>query len=348
MRIKKCLVAKLEPGMSLACPMVKENGQLMLAEGTVLTDSIIERLKYTDISFLHILEKKEERLRLSNVKDFNPAYTDTLHVIKSCFSTTRYFKEVPLNQMRELIDTSIDPLIHAMGVIDFLQTIRQQDDYTFHHSLNVAIIAGVLGKWLGLSGASLKNVILTGLLHDIGKTQIPLEILNKPGKLTPAEMESMKQHSREGYNILLTADGIDDEILSGVLQHHERNDGSGYPQGIRDKSIHLFAKIVAVADIYDAMTSDRVYCKKRTPFDVVEMISREMLGKLDPRVCVIFLNNVSDYFVGTQVRLSDGREAQVICRGRCHASRPTVRTQDGEFVDLEKSKELGIIELVEN
>ncbi|VBB08865.1 Hypothetical protein LUCI_4148 [Lucifera butyrica] len=346
MKARRCSIAQAEPGMALAYPIVKEHSQLILAEGTVLTDTIIEQLKYHEIEYLDIMEKKSRKLPFSPTKTFDPLYCETVQAIKNCFSTIRYFKEVPLGQMKELIDTSIDPLVDALSFINHLYTIRRQDDYTFYHSLNVAVISGILGKWIGLSGLELKEVILAGLLHDIGKTQIPVEILNKPAKLTPDEMESMKRHSLIGYELLAGSRGISESVLYGVLQHHERMDGSGYPYGLPGKKIHSFAKIIAVADTYDAMTSDRVYRKKRLPFDVIEVISQEMYSKLDPSVCFVFLNNATNHLIGTKVKLNDGREAEVIYRGDYYSSRPTVYTQDGEFIDLQRNKGVQIIELV--
>lgn len=130
-----------------------------------------------------------------------------------------------------------------------------------------------------------------------------------------------------------------------ILQHHERMDGGGYPGRLCGDDIHDYPRIIAVADIYDAMTSERVYHSKDTPFTVVEMISKDAFGKLDPAVCTVFLNNVKDYFIGNLVELSDGRKAEVVFLGQYQAARPVVRTQSGEFLDLERRKDISIIDL---
>ena len=348
MSIKKYPIGEIEPGMELAYPVVNETGQAILAEGTVLTSSFIERLKLTNVEFLDVIERTNDRAHapILTAEAFDAVYDDTIQVIKSSFSTMRYFKEVPLTQMKELADTSINLLVDAVGVFSYLQIIRRQDDYTFRHSINVAIISGILGKWIGLLGKELKDLILTGLLHDIGKTQIPLEILNKPAKLTPEEMEMMKSHTVLGYKMLQEAQEVNEDILSGILQHHEKIDGSGYPMGISGEKTHVFAKVLAVADIYDAMTSDRVYHKKQTPFEVVEEINQEVFGKLDPAVCVTFLHNVRDYFIGTKIILSDGQEAEVVYQRKYLAARPTVCTRDGRFIDLERNKHISIVGMI--
>ncbi|BBB90917.1 MAG TPA: HD-GYP domain-containing protein [Methylomusa anaerophila] len=340
---KKCPTADARPGMKLAASIIKESGQVILAEGTVLTDTFIEKLKLLNLEFVEIAENTAEEAPtpLASVETFDAVYDDTLQVIDNCFSTMRYFKEVPLMQMKELADTSIDLMADTTGVLSYLQIVRKQDDYTFRHSINVAIISGIVGKWVGMSGEELKDLIFAGLLHDIGKTQIPLEILNKPAKLTPEEMKIMKNHTIKGYKMLLGELGAHESILCGVLQHHEKIDGTGYPFGISGEQIHPFAKIIAVADIYDAMTSDRVYHIKRTPFEVIEEIKQETFGKLDPAICITFLRNILNYFMGAKVLLSDGEEAEIIYQ-RNHAY-PTVCTRDGKFIDLEINRDISIV-----
>lgn len=347
MGFKRYLITEVKPGMELASPAVDETGRVVLSEGYVLTDHVIERLKDFNVADLHIVEKtgKVEEDLTFTAPVFNTVYVDTIQVIKNCFSSMRFFQEVPLNQMKELVDKSIDPMVSAVGIINHLLAIRRQDDYTFHHSVNVSILSGILGKWLGMSGQELKDLILTGLLHDIGKTQIPLEILNKPDRLTTEEMNIMKQHTLQGYKMLTAGQSIKDDILSGVLQHHEKVDGTGYPSGTEDDKIHHFAKVIAVADVYDALTSDRTYRKRMNPFDAVEIINTEMFGKLDSKICAAFIANVRDHFIGAVVKLSDGTEAEVVYPGEYVTSRPIVRTEKGEVINLEKNRQISIVEL---
>jgi putative nucleotidyltransferase with HDIG domain len=247
--------------------------------------------------------------------------------------------------MKEVAESSIEPFIDTSGILNHLHSVRRQDDYTFHHSMNVAILCGVIGRWIGYRAEEFKDLVLAGLLHDIGKTQIPFEILKKPGRLSSEEMEIMQFHTTRGYNLIKELD-LPRPILFAVLQHHERDDGSGYPLKVTGERVHPFAKIVAVADIYDAMTSDRVYKKKTTPFQAADAIFQEMYNKLDPNICTVFLNNVRDYFIGNVVELSDGRDAEVVYVREFPTVRPTVKTKDGEFIDLDKQKSISIVKLV--
>ena len=330
------------------------NDRVALSEGTQLTATLISKLKMLGVQYVDIrvpdyaADQIPPTVNRSTVQQqFFSHYDNTLNTIKQAFDNIRYFNEVPIQQMSELAYSQLAPLSSAVGVINHLHMVRQQDDYTFHHSINVAIISGILGKWLGYSGQELHELILAGLLHDSGKTKIPLEILNKPGKLSPTEMEIMKVHTIFGYKLIRDLPEISEPIRQGVLQHHERFDGSGYPFQLTSKRIHPFAKIIAVADMYDAMTSDRVYRNKLTPFTVVEIMVDEMFNKLEPSICAVFLNNVRDYFTGNIVQLNVGREAEVIHMGHFLAARPVVKTSDGEFLDLEKEKHISIINMLD-
>lgn len=350
MKSERCFITSIKPGDTLARPVIREDGYVILSENTVLTLGQISRLRSLNIAFVDIWRPENESALaltadISTPEGFAFHYDQTIVKLKKAFSQMRFFKEVPLSEMETLVSQDIDALINANGVISHLATAQRKDDYTFHHSINVAIICGVLGKWLGLKDSELKDLILAGLLHDMGKTQIPLEVLNKPGQLTDSEMAVMRLHTTQGYSLVQKIGAVPKAVARGALEHHERCDGSGYPYGLKSGEIHLYAKIIAVADTYDAMTSDRVYQKKRTPFQVVETISQEMFAKLEPAICTVFLNNVHEVFLGAIVHLSNGMEAEVVFLGRYSASRPVVRTASGQFIDLETAKDISIINI---
>lgn len=351
--IKPYPLERVKPGMELGRMVLTQDNLIVLSEGTVLSQSMIEGLKVWGISTVYIKELLSSEPTIdfsipetSQQKQFYADYNDTVHALKESFANIRFCKEVPLAALRDLANNSIEQLVNATGVINHIHMIRRQDDYTFHHSVNVAVICGVIGRWLGFTGKYLKDLVLAGLLHDVGKTQIPLEILNKPGKLTPDEMAIMRLHTIRGYRLVRDIPDLPRSVMYGIFQHHERYDGSGYPLAVTSEKIHQYAKIIAIADIYDAMTSDRVYHRKITPFAVVEMIFEEMFNKLDPEIGMVFLNNIRDFFVGNIVELSDGRQAEVIYLGHFLASRPVVITSDKQYVDLERSKSLSIVKVI--
>jgi putative nucleotidyltransferase with HDIG domain len=332
---------QLAPGMVLGHDVLSDTRQVLLGSGTMLTEEFISRLNAWSVEWLMIREEADP-LTVAVFREYSAA----VDAVRQAFETVQHRKTVPLDELKEVVDKYIGCLAEARGILTCLQAMRVIDQYTFQHSVNVAIIAGVLGKWLTFKGKRLKELMIAGLLHDIGKTQIPLDILNKPGRLTAAEMDTMKLHTTFGYELLRAVPDIPETVFAGVLQHHERTDGSGYPAQLSGENIHLAGKVIAIADIYDAMTSDRVYRKGINPFAVLETIIADMFGKLDPGICTTFLKNVRDNFIGSVVRLSDGSVAEVIGMSSLHATKPIVKTVTGEFINLEKNKRISIAEIL--
>ena len=357
---KKCNTDDLVPGMQIGENVLTENGQVMLQEGAILTQSMITGLQCWDIFSIMIREAVSDETDSPIVVEETPLtipiskqqqqfydqYNATTESTKKLFGSMRYFKEAPIDELKNLADSAVLSMLESVGVINHLQMVRTQDDYTFQHSINVSVICGILGKWLGYSGSEITDLVLAGLLHDIGKSQIPLDILNKPDTLTAEEMKIMQTHSTLGYKLIKNNKKLSSAVIYGVLQHHERMDGSGYPLSVKADKLHPFARIVAIADTYDAMSSDRVYHHKITPFAVVEQMAAEMYNKLDPDICTVFLNNVRNYFIGNIVKLTDGRSAEVVYLGQFMGTRPTVCTRNGEFIDLGKNKNIAIVELM--
>ncbi len=346
-RNKLVKIEDAKDGMELADIILADNGRIILSPGTLLTGLLIEKLKWWGISEVKIKLLSEDTEQVHSFDQaFHRNYNSTVAEVRKAFQTIRYFKEISLEEMFQLQKKNIDPLLNSPGIISNLYKVRRIDDYTFHHSINVAVLSGILGRWLGYKGDDLNKLVLAGLLHDVGKTQIPLKILNKPGKLSAQEMNIMQLHTKQGYKLLSVVENLPQEILFVSLEHHERLDGSGYPLEIKSSKIHPYAKIIAVCDIYDAMTSDRVYKQKVTPFEVLETIAEDMYGRLDPEICTTFLKNVREYFIGNHILLNDGRKGRVIQSGLFLSSRPVVQTEDGEFIDMETNSGIKIIDVI--
>lgn len=349
---KRVFVNDLVPGLEIGKAVITEEGTVVLSEGTIVTPSLIDRLRQWGILTVFVRYEAgqvpvfQETPSSAIQRVFADEYEEIIQSLRKAFETMRYRKEVPVEALQVLAEDAVDSLAEVSGSLNHLHMVKSGGDYTYQHSLNVAVISGVLGRWLGYTGAELRELVFAGLIHDIGKTQIPLEILNKPGKLLASEMEIMKKHTTRGYNLIKDRKDLSARILYSVLQHHERMDGSGYPLGVPGEKIHPFAKIIAVADIFDAMTANRSYQKSASPFDVVQILVQEMFNKLDPEICTVFHDNVRDYFVGNIVELSDGRTAEVLYIAQFVGARPIVRAYDGEFLDLEKRKDITITSVV--
>ncbi len=329
-------------GMVLASPVISDTGKVVLEEGVILTDSFIERLMLLGIKTVHIQLSETMPVK----EQFTAFYEDTLGKIKEGFANISYFKEVPVVQMRELVDNAVNPMVDIPGAILYLNAIQQSDDCTFKHSLGVAVITGVFAKWAGYQGERLKDAILAGLLHDIGKLSIPAAILTKPGRLTDIEMAIVKKHPVEGYRLLTQAPTVTQEVLLGVLQHHERMDGTGYPFGHKAEKIHPLARLISISDMYEAMTSKRVFRDRLIPFRVIEEINQSMFGKLGPELCLMFLDKIRESLIGTTVLLSDGRKAMIISAGSFAGKGPVIMTEDDEALDLGKMTDITILECI--
>ncbi|CUH97574.1 hypothetical protein P22_3705 [Propionispora sp. 2/2-37] len=344
MPLNQCLlrVEELRYGMIVAQPVVAASGKVLLKQGAFLTERLIRKIAHWQVEYVSIVLP----YHVCSAQ-FTRMYKDTLHSIAATFEKVRTFKEVPLADCRELIDNYVELLVNIVGVVDRLYKVKAHSEYTFRHSLNVAILSGVLGKWLGFKGSDMKDIILAGLLHDIGKAFIPRGILNKPDRLTPEEMALVRKHPVYGYHMLAENGEIPEPVKLAVLQHHEREDGSGYPSALRDEKIHGYAKIVALADVYDAMSSERVYRAKMPPFVVVDTILDEMQEKLNTQICITFLANISRFFVGSSVLLSNGSKATIVKLNDVLRMRPVVQLENGEVLNLADERKIEVVSVLD-
>ena len=246
-------VDQLEPGAIIAKTFFGENGRLMIRQGTKLTDDLINRMKLHNIPMVFIEDNLntigcndiiEPELRAEAIQSLKEIYLS----IKDQIQSKDKFVVILDNIVKAIIDDLANNKKNFIGIID----LKSHDNYTYSHSVNVAILSIVTGMAIGCDYAKLKNIGIGAMLHDIGKASIPVEILNKSGKLTAAEFELIKKHPELGYKKSKLKLDIEPTARSIILQHHEKLDGTGYPGGRTSDTIHQFAKIVAIADIYDA------------------------------------------------------------------------------------------------
>ncbi|MBP2642872.1 MAG: hypothetical protein H6Q67_759 [Firmicutes bacterium] len=212
-------------------------------------------------------------------------YDVIIKVAKVLGGTTKWLDSDLVNYKMDVVEYVLHDAVNTGWVLYDLDELRQHSELSFVHSVNMAVFVTLLGIWLGYGEEDLRNLAQIGLLHDIGKLFVPLNILHKPGRLSRAEFEVMKKHVYDGYLLLTYNDYINQEVKLGILQHHERLDGSGYPFNLKDNEIHEFSKIAAVADMYTAMIEDRTYRPKMTPLAALEVIEMAKGTKLDARVC---------------------------------------------------------------
>lgn len=236
---------------------------------------------------------------------------------------------------------------NSLHIMDMLQCMHGYDDVTYVHSMNVALLSNVIGKiaFPDISDNDLEVLTLAGLLHDIGKIMIPDDILMKNERLTIPEFNVIKTHVLHGNNILKGMN-LDPRVAEVAMRHHERCDGSGYPGGYQQDQIPPFAKIVAIADTYDAMTSDRVYRKAICPFEVIHMFETEGLVKYEVEYLLPFLSTAIQAYVNTQVHLSTGEIGKVVMINRKEFSKPIVKVGE-DYHDLLKERNIVIDGMVD-
>lgn len=341
------------PGMIAGEDIYTYNNQLIISEGTALTDKIITRLKFYSVSDFNInledaVKPKVKELNHSQIvrtsaefKKFNTTFMKSLKDFKNELrNIDPDDKKLDVSGLLSHTTKILSGSRNGIHVFDMLHCMREYDDLTFVHSINVSLIASVFGHWLKLPQKEIDVLILSGLLHDIGKLTLPSEIINKQGRLTEQEFTKVKTHTLQGYQILKNKE-IDERIKYVALMHHERCDGSGYPQGLRGTHINSFAKIIAIADVYDAMTSARVYRPALCPFEAISVFETEGLQKFDPHYIMTFLEEIVLSYVGKRVRLSNKEEGEIRMINNTYLSKPIVQVGD-TFVDLSKEQDLVI------
>ena len=271
-------------------------------------------------------------------------HKDLVEHTQKAFNQLRTSNDLDLESIRSDVHKALPDMIRNDDVLMRLSQLKESDNYTFDHSLRVSILATMIGKWLGYNEEQLSDLAQASLLFDIGKLKIPDFILNKPNKTKEEEFDIVKKHAQFGYSILLKTKGVTNNIKYSALQHHERIDGSGYPLRLRSGQIHEFAKIIMVCDIFDAMTNERPYKDKSSPFDAAEYLHWNAGKTLDSKIVYIFLKNLSVFYTGKDVLLSTNERGRIVYVDVNFPTRPVIQVGE-KFLDLVKEKQIRILEL---
>lgn len=355
--------SELKEGMITLTDTYSTKGRLVLPKDTVITKSIINKLINNDVLFVEIADETAE------IDSFENELFSSFEIDESAVVNTpeykkfkrRYEKNIEdlgdhlndiVNKNAPLeVDTMLNSTLNIIKATDsplsiftMLSTLKDYDDSTFNHSLNVALICNIFGSWLGLDSSEVELLTSCGLLHDIGKLTIPDHIIKKPGKLTPEEYNIVKTHSKKGYE-LLKKQKADIHIQYSALMHHEKCDGTGYPLGLIDNQIDWCAQIVTIADIYEAMTAKRVYRKALSPFTVISNFEDDGLRKYNPKFLLTFLERVVNSYMNCKVKLSNGEEGDIVYINRVSLSKPMIKTKNN-FIDLSKTSNVSIESLL--
>ncbi len=322
--MRRVCVDSIPVGVKLARTIFSSDGGVLLAEGIELKESYVEKLKTRGISEVYLNDDISEGISVSDVVN-GETRNEAVVLVKKMMTGYNFSVSEDVEKVKVMVNKIIDELINNDDILYSLTEIKTVDDYTFEHSVNVCILSLITGIGLGFDADRLKELGTGAMLHDIGKLCIPNEILMKPSQLTVDEFEEIKKHTILGYDILKKNDRLSMTSKYIALGHHERYDGSGYPLHLKNESIQIFARIVAIADVYDALTSDRVYRKKLKPNEVYEYITSLGVYHFDPKVVESFVKYVTVYPVGTGVLLNTKERAIVVRDNRSMPTRPLVR-----------------------
>ncbi len=359
--MRRLSTLQLVPGMVLAESVFNYDRQLILTQGTVLTDNLINRLELYGILTVSI---QDEVVDMPPEPEMPEELSYSVRVRQSEeFQAFRNAYEINVDNFKTSINKIVEKNLHldigsliqeslnlisfhhgSISILDMLHNMREYDDSTYNHSMNVALICNILATWAHMSDEDIELATACGLLHDVGKLTVPQEIISKPAKLTEEEFDVIRKHPVSGYQLLLSQD-VDNHVRNAALMHHERHDGSGYPLQLKGSQIDKFASIVAIADVYDAMTAKRVYRGPLCPFRAIEIFEEEGLQKYDPDLILTFLNNVVNSYLRNRCKLSDGREGDIIFINKDNFSRPIIKCGT-QYINLTEFPDLHISCLV--
>lgn len=375
---KRILTTRAQVGMVTSADVYTSDTKLVITKGTVLTEEIIAALKEYSIfairietdengTAVSISEKESETTEASPVpdsdnieaedieeyfadiresvdfKEFQSLFIDSVDNLKTVFNNVvMNNSEIDTAQILSDIKDVVARGSNSIRIFDMLQCMRGYDDVTYVHCMNVALLSNMIGRivYPNISHEELNVLTLSGLLCDIGKMLVPENVIMKKGRLSISEYNIAKTHVFHGNNILKGLN-LDPRIAEVAMRHHERCDGSGYPGGYKKEQIEEFARIVAIADVYDAMTSDRVYREAICPFDVIHMFERDGMIKYDVKFLLPFLNRAAQAFLNSKVLLSNGETGRIIMINEKELSKPVVKVKDN-FYDLSKDTSINI------
>lgn len=326
----------LRKGMKLADNLYGTSGEILLTKGTVLTNVYLSSVLRLKFNGLYIDDNTSNDIEIVNIIDVD-LRRQTVEGIKNIFIAAKESKGSTVKRFQDLeslVESIVDEVMGNQNLVVNMVDIKVFDDYTYYHSVNVAVLSIVMGVALHFERRELHNLCLGALLHDIGKVFVSKDILNKAGELTIEEYEEVKKHPKTGYDYMEKTFKLPHAVMTAILDHHEKYDGTGYPEGRTSKNISLFGKIIALTDVYDALTSDRPYKNAILPSEAFELIMGSSGVHFEPDLVDVFLRKIAPYPIGTLVTLSNDYSGIVVENHEDFCLRPTIKVLKDKGEDV--------------
>jgi|SRR5690625_583836 len=344
------------PGCILISDIIGQSGRPIMLKNTVLTDqyiSILEKFLVTKIdvskqlangeTFTPLTVDKSDECVTNEKLSFADHYMHVVKSFKQLFHRWEIQQPLDMIVLRRLVIPLLKRLDKIGSKIYSLYKYVTKEEYFYHHSIAVGLLATYTSQIMGYKKGESLQIGLAGILSDCGMSKIPGHIRSKAGKLHEQEMVEVKRHPIYSYRMVEHAKTITQAVKVGVLQHHERMDGSGYPLGVSGENIHPYARIIAVCDVYHAMTCDRIHQESTPLFTVVDELREEQFSKLDPKVALTFVKQLSHYSIGTIVRLSNDQIGEIVFIHDDEPTRPMIKLKENDkIISLQQDSTLYI------
>lgn len=319
-------VNHLQAGMVLGKTLLGVRSEIILKEGTTLSTSHIEKIINYGYNGIYIDDPLTKDIAFKEL--ISPKLkAETVNEVKCCFQNTKnnVVSWKNIKNLRKLVEEIIDEVSHLKDEMVNIVDIKAAPHYIYYHSVNVAVHSVLVGMAMNLRDQDLYDLGLSALLHDLGKAMIPFNCTDKPDKMSDEEYLLLQEHPEKGYRYLKTVYGLSTKVIMGILDHHEKFDGSGYPKGKKGEEISLFGRIINVVDAYDVLVSERTYQRAMLPSEAMEYILGASGHLFDPDVCSTFSRKVAPYPTGTFVKLSNRTVALVLENYMDCCMRPLVK-----------------------
>ncbi|PLR80647.1 phosphohydrolase [Bacillus canaveralius] len=364
MRVK---IEELKEGCILSTDVFSRTNRPVLAKKTILTEQLIEILKIylikdvvverilaTGKPFIPagIVEDEEGQhspniLSEENGPSLNQLYLNAVQEYKKEYISWQSGMPIKIARVREILLPLLDAAEKSIADIFNLHHFSMKNEYLYQHSIAVGILSGFIAKRMNYDKGDIIQVALAGFLADCGMAKLSTKIINKQTSLTVEEFEDIKEHPNLSYKMVQNVPLLREATKLAIVQHHERLDGSGYPFGEKEDKIHPFAKIIGLADTFHAMTSERFYKRKLSPFKVLEMISEDQFGKFDLKVLKALSSGFMNFSTGSKIKLSNGQQAEILFIEETAPTRPLIRIlETDEIIHLSKHRQVFIEEIV--